>query len=187
MLNPRLASRYAKSLLDLAVERGQLEEVFADMQFLHDVCKSNRDFTNLLKSPVVNADIKKKIVNAVTEGRISELTRSFTTLLINKSRESTLPEITRAFINQYKVFKNIHTVKLTTAVPISDAVRASIKERIRQASGFANVELDEQVDESIIGGFVLQLGDQLIDASISYDLKNIARQFENNDFVYKIR
>ena len=187
MLNPRLASRYAKSLLDLAVEKGQLEEVFADMQFLHDVCKSSRDFTNLLKSPVVNADIKKKIVDAVTAGKISALTRLFTTLLINKSRESNLPEITGAFINQYKTFKDIHTVKLVTAVPVSDAVRQSIKERVKQASGFANIELDEHVDEKIIGGFVLQIGDKLIDGSIAYDLRNIARQFENNDFIYKIR
>jgi F-type H+-transporting ATPase subunit delta len=151
------------------------------------VCKSSRDFTNLLKSPVVNADIKKKIVDAVTAGKISALTRSFNTLLINKSRESNLPEITKAFIDQYKKFKNIHTVKLTTALPVSDAMRQAIKERVKQASGFTNIELDEHVDDSIIGGFVLQIGDKLIDGSIAYDLKNIARQFDNNDFIYKIR
>ncbi len=187
MLNPRLATRYAKSLLDLAVERGELEKVFADMEYLQAVCKGHREFTNLLKSPIVNPDTKKKIVEAVTAGKISELTKSFNALLISKGRESNLPEITTAFIRQYKEFKDIHTVKVTTAVPISDNVRQSIKEQVKKASGYDNIELDEKIDDGIIGGFVLQIGDKLIDASIAYDLRNIARQFENNDFIYKIR
>ncbi len=69
MPNPRLATRYAKSLLDLAIERGQLEEVFADMQLLQQICKGNRDFVNLLSSPIIKADTKRKIVEAVTKGR----------------------------------------------------------------------------------------------------------------------
>ncbi len=187
MLNPRLATRYAKSLIDLSIERGQLEQVFADMQLLQQICKGNRDFVNLLRSPVVNADTKTKIVKAVTTGKISELTDSFITLLIRKTRESTLPEISSAFIHQYKQHKNIHTVNLTTAVAINDSVRNAILEQVKKASGFDKIELDEKVNEDIIGGFVLQIGDKLVDASISYDLKEIAKQFENNDFIYKIR
>lgn len=187
MLNPRLATRYAKSLIDLSIERGQLEQVFADMQLLQQICKGNPDFVNLLRSPVVNADTKTKIVKAVTTGKISELTDSFISLLIRKARESNLPEISSAFIDQYKKHKDIHTVSLTTAVAIDDAVRNAILQQVKKASGYDKIELEEKVNEDIIGGFVLQLGDKLIDASISYDLKEIAKQFENNDFIYKIR
>lgn len=187
MLNPRLASRYAKSLIDLAVERGQLEQVFADMNLLQKICKGNRDFINLLRSPVVKGDTKIKIVKAITTGRITDLTDSFITLLIRKTRESNLPEIIPAFISQYKVNKNIHTLRLTTAVPVNDVVRKAIIDRVKKGSGFETIELDERIDENIIGGFVLQLGDKLVDASIAYDLKYIAKQFENNDFIYKIR
>jgi F-type H+-transporting ATPase subunit delta len=187
MPNPRLATRYAKSLLDLAIERGQLEQVFADMQVMQQICKGNRDFITLLGSPVIKTDIKRKIVEAVTTGRITELTTAFNSLLIKKGRESNLPEIITAFISQYKEHKNIHTVKLTTAIAISDSVRQAIIEQVKKASGFGNIELDEKVDEDIIGGFVLQVGDKLVEASIAYDLKTIARQFDNNDFIYKIR
>lgn len=187
MPNPRLATRYAKSLLDLAIEKGQLEEVFADMQLMQQICKGNRDFVNLLSSPIISSDTKKKIVEAITTGKISGLTTAFNSLLISKGRESNLPEITTAFINQYKEYKNIQTVKLTTAIPASDDIRKAITDQVRKASGFDNIELEEKVDENIIGGFVLQVGDKLIDASIAYDLKTIARQFENNDFIYKIR
>lgn len=187
MPNPRLATRYAKSLIDLAIERDQLEQVYADMQWLQAVCKSNRDVVNLLRSPIIKGDTKIKIVDAIVQGKLTEMTEGFIKLLIKKSRESNLPEIATAFITQYKEYKNIHTVKLTTAVPLSGEVKKAITQQVKESGGFHDIELEEKVNEDIIGGFVLQIGDKLIDASIAYDLKAIARQFENNDFIYKLR
>jgi F-type H+-transporting ATPase subunit delta len=187
MLNPRVASRYAKSLLDLAIEQGQLEQVHGDMMYLQQLTKQSRDFLSLLRSPVVKADTKIKAINAVTAGKVTPLTTSFIHLMTSKAREAVLPEIITSFINQYKEHKGIKTVKLTTAVPVSDAVKAEIVAQVKKSGGFENLELLETVDPNIIGGFVLQADDQLIDASIAYDLKNISRQFENNDFIYKVR
>ena len=187
MPNPRLATRYAKSLIDLAIERGELESVYADMQWLRDVCKSNRDFVNLLRSPIIKGDTKKKILEAITGGNISEITAGFNRLLITKRRESNLPEISNAFVTAYKVKKNIQTIKLTTAAPVSDTLRNAVIEQVKKSIGFENVELEEKVDPEIIGGFILQAGDKLVEASVSYDLKTIAKQFENNDFIYNVR
>ena len=187
MPNPRIAARYAKSLIDLAIEKGELENVYADMQWLARVCKSNKDFVALMRSPVIKGDTNKKILEAITGGRISEITQRFNRLLITKGRESDLPEITNAFITAYKEKKNIQTIKLTTAGPVSEELRNSIIGQVKKSVGFTNVELEEKTDENLIGGFVLQVGDKLIDASVAYDLKNIAKQFENNDFIYKIR
>ena len=111
MPNPRLAARYAKSLIDLSIEKGQLENVFADMQWLQAVCKSSREFVNVLRSPVIKSDKKIKIVEAVTAGKISEMTNGFNRLLIKKGRESNLPEIINTFISQYKEYKNIYIYK----------------------------------------------------------------------------
>jgi F-type H+-transporting ATPase subunit delta len=187
MPNPRLASRYAKALIQLAIERGELETVFADMQWLQSVCKSNPDFVNVLRSPIIKGDQKNKIITAVTTGRISELTASFNKLLVNKTREGDLPEIATAFVQQYKEHKNIHTVKLTTASPVSENIKNEIVKQIKRTSDMQNIELETSVNEDLIGGFVLQAGDKLVDASVAYDLKQISRQFENNDFIYKIR
>lgn len=187
MSNPRLAYRYAKSIIDLSQEKGQLEEVYNDMLFLQKVIRDNRDFLVLLRSPVITPDKKLKVVEAVTTGRVSEITALFNKLLINKGREASLPEVITSFVKQYKELKNIHSVKLTTAVPVSQEIKNAFVEQIKKTSAIQNIELEAKVDEKIIGGFVLQAGDQLIDASISYDLKEIARQFENNDFIYNIR
>lgn len=187
MSNVRLATRYAKSLLDLSIERGELEKVFTDMQWLQSVCKSNRDFVNVLRSPVIRNETKEKIVNAVIKTTVGELTSAFIRLLIKKGRENVLPEIITSFITQYKTHKEIYTVHLTTARPVSDELKNSIVEHLRKTTPMKNIELETAVKEELIGGFVLQAGDKLVDASVAYDLKTIARQFENNDFIYKIR
>jgi F-type H+-transporting ATPase subunit delta len=187
MPNPRVASRYAKSLLDLAVEKGQLEPVYSDMLYLQRLTNGSRDFLNLLRSPVVKSDTKQKALEAVTNGKVIDLTTAFIRLMINKGREGALPEIITAFISQYKQKKGIQIVKLTTAVPVSDAVKASIIDQVKKTTTIDKLELEEVVDPNIIGGFVLQAGDKLVDASVSYDLKQVARQFENNDFIYRVR
>ena len=187
MPNPRLAARYAKSLIDLSVEQGSLEAVYNDMQMLQSLVKSNSDFAALLRSPIISADKKEKILTAVTDGRVTLLTSAFNKLLVGKGRESSLPEIAVAFIDQYKAMKNIHTVKLTTATPVSDAVKTAIVARIRSTSDMQNIELETAVDESLIGGFTLQTGDRLVDASIANNLREVAKQFDNNDFIYKVK
>ena len=98
MTHPRLATRYAKSLIDLSKERGELETVYKDMLYLQQLTRQSRDFVSMLKSPVIPADKKENIIKAVTSGQISELTFSFTKLLVNKGRESDLPDIIIAFM-----------------------------------------------------------------------------------------
>ena len=187
MSNPRLAHRYAKSLIDISQEKGQLENVFNDMQQLQKIIKDNPDFLALLRSPVIPPDKKLKVVEAVIKGRVTDLTALFTKLMISKGRESYLPEVITSFIKEYKELKKIHTVKLTTAIPVSKEVKDAFIKQIQKTTAIQNIEMEAMVDEKIIGGFVLQTGDQLVDASVAYDLKEIAKQFKNNDFIYNIR
>jgi F-type H+-transporting ATPase subunit delta len=187
MPNPRLAGRYAKSLIDISIEKNLLEVVYADMKYLDAVCKVSRDFTILLKSPVINPSQKNTILSAVTKGKVSELTAAFNTLLIKKGRESELPEIASAFVDQYNALKGIHTVKLTTAVPVSDSLKQSIESKLKTERGLGDIELETAVDENLIGGFVLEFNNNLVDASILRELKDIKKQFTQNLFVHGIR
>ncbi len=187
MTNPRLAIRYAKSLLDLAQEKGQLEEVFNDMKLLDNICKTSREFANVLKSPIIKEDKKNKIIESVTAGRISKLTASFIKLLGTKNRESNFPEIISAFIQQYNVAKGIHKVKLTTAIEISDEIKNDFINKIKVSEEIENIELETVVDENLVGGFVLEMEGYLADASIRRDLNDVQKQFMNNDYIQKLR
>ncbi len=186
MQNPRLATRYAKALIELAVEQKQLEAVFADMQYIQALCKVSRDFENVLRSPIIKADKKQAIVDSIIKANISALTVAFVQLIIKKSRESFLPEIANAFIEQYNTIKNIHTVKLTTAVAIGDNIKKSIQQKIQQETAFQNIQIEEQVKEELLGGFMLEFNNNLVDASILRDLKDVKKQFMENIYVAKI-
>jgi F-type H+-transporting ATPase subunit delta len=187
MLNPRLAGRYAKSLIDLSVEKDQLETVYRDILYMNDLMRLSSEFVTILKSPVITSDKKQKVVEALTAGKIGNITSSFYSLLIKKGREGFLPDIVYAFIEQYKEYKGIHTVTLTTAIPVSDDVKNSIIKKIKEVGNMKEVELESLVQENIIGGFILEADGRRVDASVAYDLANIKKQFSNNDFIYRIR
>ena len=132
MPNPRLAARYAKSLIDLSIEKGQLEQVYKDILYLKSIFESSKELVNFLNNPVITSDQKLKVVKAMDSEKTGEITKSFNRLLIRKGRESYLPEIADAFIDQYKEYKGIYTVTLTTAIPVSDDVKNIIINRIKQ-------------------------------------------------------
>lgn len=183
MQNPRLASRYAKSLLQLAVEQNQLDSTLADMQLLAAICKQSHDFLNMLRSPIIKADKKQHIIDAVVGQNINPLSQAFMKLLINKGREENLDEIAEAFIGQYKELKNIRTVKLTTAAPVTDTVKASILQKLLGNIPQNEIDLKTEVDPSLIGGFIVELEDKLIDSSVRRNLNEIKSQLTKNLYV----
>jgi F-type H+-transporting ATPase subunit delta len=187
MPNPRLAGRYAKSLVDLAVEQNQLETVYKDMQYLQAVCKSSPEFVSVMRSPVIKGDKKQKILFAITDGKVSALTASFNKLLVSKTREEYIPEIITSVIGLYNELKGIHTVKLTTAAAISEELKQSIVAKLKAETSLQNIELETAVKEELIGGFVLEFNNNLVDASIERDLRDIRKQFSQNIYVQQIR
>jgi len=187
MPNPRLASRYAKSLIDLAVEKNSLEDTLADIKYLDSICRNSIEFTNMLRSPVIKGDKKHRIITAVVGDSLKPLAQAFIKLLVNKGREENLPEIAHAFVQQYKELKNIRTVKLTTAAPMNDTLKQAIMTKVNNAMQGATIELSEHIDESLIGGFVLQMDDKLFDASIRRDLNDVKAQFKKNIYVPELR
>lgn len=100
MQNPRLAGRYAKSLVVIAQEQNQLETAYADMKYLQDLCKQSKEFANVLRSPVIRDEIKEKVLTEVVSKNISPLTNSFLKLLVKKNREANLAEIAGAFVDR---------------------------------------------------------------------------------------
>ena len=187
MNNPRLAARYAKSIVDLAIERKELDAVYADMKFILRICKTNPDFVALLRSPVISTGTKGKIIESITKERVGDITSGFIRLLVSKSRETNLPEIAAAFIDQYNEVNNIQHVKITTAVPMSDALKDELLTKIKTDSPGGSFEVETIVNDELIGGFMLETGGKLVDASILRDLKDVRKQFRNNDYLYKLR
>lgn len=186
MPNPRLASRYAKSLLDLAKEQNNVEAVLSDVKTIQNALAGSREFQLFLQSPLIKGDKKAASINAIFADKISPLTASFLTLLVKKGREADLSEMAGAFEAQYQELNNIQTVYITTAFPLDAATLEVLSARIKKSLNNENVVYKTIVDPSIIGGFKLQVGDKYFDMSVSRDLTDIQNQFTKNIYVADI-
>jgi len=185
-MSTRIASRYAKSLLDLAIEQNSVERVLEDINSFKKATE-NRDFYLLLKSPIINTTKKASIVKAIFGEQFDKMTLGFINIVLNKGRESYLPDIADQFIVQYKKHKHVSTVTVTTAAPLSEDALNKIKEQLLgSTSTDDNVELVTKVDEDIIGGFVIEFDDKLYDASVAHKLAKLKKEFSKNLFVKEI-
>jgi len=106
---------------------------------------------------------------------------------VKKGRESVLPEILESYVDQFNELKGINHVKLTTATPLHQEAIDMILNQIRKKTPLENVVIDTAVDESLIGGYVLELRDYLVDASIKRELALVKRGFVSNEYTYNIR
>ena len=187
MINPRLAQRYAKSLVDISREMNRLDEVRKDVLLLQHIMKSSREFVVMLNSPVISSDKKFKLINAVTKGETSNIMQTFLKLLTSKNREDTLQGIVSSFLEQYNKINGLHNATLITAAPISEKLLQSFIDKIKASYSINHLTLKTEVDEKLIGGFILEMEGKMIDASILRDLTDVKKQFANNDYIQGLR
>ena len=186
MKETRVASRYAKSLIGLAIEKGQLDAVHADMSLVESICADNRDLSLLLQSPIIKADKKHAILNQIFSGKLGEITTNFLDIIVRKRREVLIPDIASAFLLQYKIHKGITTAELTSAVKLDDELKERILKLVASETVGKQIDLVEKIDPSIIGGFMVRIGDKQIDASIARNISDLKKQFSENHYISEL-
>ena len=177
MSNYRIALRYDKSLLRLAVDKGVLEEVHDDMQALDKLCRESRPFLLMLRSPVIGNQKKLSVIEAIFKGKLHELTLGIFEIMARRNRVNILPELAAVFHEQYNSYKGIAEATVTTAVELDESQRKAFADIVQERSGAKEVALKEVVDEEIIGGYILKVGDKQIDDSISTRIKELKHKF----------
>ena len=126
MIETKVANRYAKSLLGLALERNIQDKVFNDMTLIADTCKKNADLALVFRSPIISTDKKDAIIKAVFGGKIDAVTAAFLDIITRKRREYYLEQIAAEYISIYKANKGIYTAYITTAAPLDEKLRNEI-------------------------------------------------------------
>jgi len=179
MKQSRATIRYAKAFLQLSIEQNNLDTSYSDMVLVDKICSDSKELTLLLKSPIVKADQKQKIFDQIFSNKVNDLSMAFIKIIISKRRESILAEIAKSFIELYKIQNNIETAIITTAVPISEVLKNKISSHIK-AQNKNNIELTEVVDESIIGGAIIRMGDKQLDMSILTEISELKQTFNKN-------
>jgi F-type H+-transporting ATPase subunit delta len=181
----RIASRYSKSLIDLAVEKNKLEDIKADMELFSKVCEENRDFVLMLNNPILESLRKAAIIKKVFKGKVQEMTSLFFDIVSRKHRESVLPEMAKVFKQLYNEHKGIITAEVTTTFKLDDSLRSEVIKIVKEISN-KEVELNEKVDEALIGGFLIRVGDKQIDETIQSKLNDLRRELTQNQYIKQI-
>ncbi|MEM6641728.1 MAG: ATP synthase F1 subunit delta [Bacteroidota bacterium] len=176
MSEGRIAARYAKPLLNLAEEKSVLEEVKQDMDSFASLCKENRDFSLMLKSPIIPHKRKAEILKKIFEGKFSDLTLQAFDLITRKNREYLLVAIADEFLALYNLRKGIANVTVTTTFQLESDLRESFKKLATKVTG-KSPNLEEEIDPDILGGYVLKFGDKQIDDSVRGRLNDLKLKF----------
>ncbi len=171
MNNSRISVRYAKALFSQALEDSKADKINEDVKLFMEACIIP-DFKLMLENPVILPSKKKKIFEDIFKNKVDELSIKFLNLLIKNVREAFLIDISRNYLNLYRKHHGIKSVILTTAFRVNEKLKSEIVDIIKKQFD-TEVELNENVDENIVGGFIIKVENNLIDASITGKLKKL--------------
>lgn len=171
-----VASRYAKSLIDLAQEQNNLEAINNDMNFFLHTLKANPQLKAVLGNPIISHAKKLAILDAIFISKVDKLSIAFFKIMVNKGRGEVLYATAQEFNNQYNIIKHITKATVVSATALSEANKKTLLDEVKAAVG-GEVILDAKTDPSLIGGFVLTVGDRQVDTSIANSLKKLKKDF----------
>ncbi|MEZ5000237.1 MAG: ATP synthase F1 subunit delta [Bacteroidales bacterium] len=174
MNDSKISVRYAKALFLSAVEKGVVDEVRSDMEYIL-LLTQNQDVRDLIDSPVVSNPVKRKALTALIKGNVNELTLNLAMLAINNNRESHLAGISRAYIDNADRHNGITKAKLTTVMPLGKEITDSVKKMLEESTG-TKIILQQESDPDITGGFLLRVEDLFIDGSVRTQLRKIKKE-----------
>ena len=172
----KVATRYAKSLIDVAEEQNLLEPIKEDMASFVRTLKANPLLNAVVSNPIVSPSKKVDILDAIFAGKVQPATLDFFKIMVNKMRSEILFETAQEFAEQYNKKKNIVKAVIVSAVPLSESNRKIAMETVEKVTS-GKVLLEEKIDPDLIGGFILTVGDRQFDTSISSTLNKLKKEF----------
>ena len=178
MSNSRAALRYAKAILDLAVENKVTDALEKDMQSIVTTISGSNELREMLASPVINGNAKKKALLAIFKGS-HKVTEGTISMLVDNKRISMLNEVAVKYLVLNEKLKGKVVAFVTTAVALTAELEKKVLTKVAELTG-NKVTIENKIDESIIGGFVLRVGDLQYDASIANKLSNLKREFTSS-------
>lgn len=166
---------YAQALIELAEGQQQLDGLAEETQGLAELIKSQPDLRRLIENPILDRSQRTEMVQRLFEGKVSDLLYRFLQTVNKKDRLADLPGVAAAFASFMAERRNEIEVQAFVATPMDDTTARRVSDGLGQSLG-KQVTLKQHIDESLIGGLKLRIGDQLVDASVARQLKAIEQQ-----------
>lgn len=170
---------YGNALFELAVEENKVDSLYEEAQSLTELLKENEELVKLLGHPHIDKDEKKKIIEDIFSGRVSDEITGLMVMVVEKGHIGSITDIFNYFIKQVKKHKNIGVAGVVSAVALSDSQKAAIEKRLIETTGYDTMETDYSVDKSLIGGLVIRIEDRVVDSSIKTQLETLSKKLAN--------
>ena len=177
MKGSRVAIRYAKALLATAQEQQAVDQVADDMESVYMTLENSQELNAVLASPVISAELKADTLKAIF-GKVSPVVKIFLALVAENNRANHLDGVALKYKQLYQELQGKQEAEVTTAVPLTPALEKVVMDKIKTLTD-KKVELVSTVDQDIIGGFILRLGDQQFDASVANQLQSLEHKLSN--------
>lgn len=178
-MSSRVAARYAKSLLDLALEQKHDDRVYQEMNEIRKGIQESKELTALLNNPVVSASDKSRVAMAIFKD-FSDITKKFINLVISKKREDDLSVMAEEYILRHDELKGVAKATVRSAIPLNNDAMDRVRKYLKGAVQKENIELENVIDKGVIGGMVIRFEDRLLDLSVAKELKEIRKQLIYN-------
>ncbi len=167
-----VSKTYSEALFDVALEMNVIDQMKSEFDFLAEILKANPDFFELIKTPKISIDEKKKILTESFSDQVSEPFMNFLKIILDKKRGAELLGIKEAFDERVDAHHNRISAMVESVVPLTEAQLLSLKEKLEALSG-KTVDLKNVTNKALIGGIIVTMGDRVIDGSIKYKLETM--------------
>jgi len=164
---------YADALISLAQEQNSLDAIARDVRLIGDTLSDSVELSQLFASPLIGADVKKGVIESVFGSQVNAFTKSFLLLLVDRKRIAFLNEIVQQFQALLRVIDGVALAEVTSAFQLSRAQEDSLRDQVKKLTGAKAVELSITVNSDLIGGVIIKVGSQVVDASIRGQLRRI--------------
>ena len=170
-----ISKTYGDALFELAVEEKKVDSLLEEIVQLQKVLKENDEFSKLMTHPKINKEEKLQVVENVFKGRVSDELLGFLTIIISKDRYQEIDEILDYFLAEVKKYKGIGVATVTTAIPLRDEQCKKIEQKLLDTTDYKSMEMNYELDATLIGGMVIRIGDRVVDSSISTKLNELQK------------
>lgn len=177
MSGNRAAIRYAKAILDVATSKGAAQEVSKDMSYIAKTIQDNKELEDFIANPTLKVEVKNNALLEVFKG-VHPVTKSLFQLLLTNKRFEILEPIAVQYNTLFDQINNVEVAEVTTAIAITPEVEAKVLAKVSEFSN-KKITLKNTIDPTIIGGFVLRIGDKQYNASVANRLQVLKRELSN--------
>jgi len=171
-----VSKTYGDALFELAVESGQMDEMLEEARLIKQIIHEDSELSKLMNHPKIVKEEETGVLEQVFKGRVRDEITGIMRMLISKDHYGEMESVFTYFIDQVKEYKNIGTAYVTAPMPLSDSQKEQVKKKLLETTKYVEFEMHYDVDDSLIGGMVIRIGDRVIDSSVKSRLTTLTRE-----------